>query len=87
MINRFYSVFYSCLLTLGITFLCLSQQVLAKKGFSIEETFKTHCIECHGAKEKVKGDKMINEIEESFNEIKEVEERKEEEIDLWEAEE
>ena len=39
------------------------------------------------AKEKVKGDKMINEIEESFNEIKEVEERKEEEIDLWEAEE
>ncbi len=39
------------------------------------------------AKEKVKVDKMINEIEESFNEIKEVEERKEEEIDLWEAEE
>ena len=39
------------------------------------------------AKEKVKVDKMINEIEESFNEIKEVEERKEAEIDLWEAEE
>ena len=56
MINRFYSVFSSCLLLSGITFLFLYQQVLAKKGFSIEETFKTHCIECHGAKEKVKGD-------------------------------
>ena len=37
------------------------------------------------AKEKVKGDKMLKEIEESYNEIKEVEEREEEEIDLWEA--
>ena len=37
------------------------------------------------AKEKVKEDKMLKEIEESYNEIKEVEEREEEEIDLWEA--
>ena len=37
------------------------------------------------AKEKVKEDKILKEIEESYNEIKEVEEREEEEIDLWEA--
>ena len=30
--------------------------VLAGNDFSIEDTFKTHCIECHGAKGKVKGD-------------------------------
>ena len=37
------------------------------------------------AKEKVKEDKMLKKIEDQFNEIKEVEER-EEETDLWEAE-
>ncbi|NBU87429.1 MAG: DUF1587 domain-containing protein, partial [Verrucomicrobia bacterium] len=30
--------------------------VLAGKEFSIEDTFKTHCVECHGAKGKVKGE-------------------------------
>ena len=34
----------------------LSQPIFANKNFSIEETLKTHCIECHGAKNKVKGD-------------------------------
>ncbi|MBT5915821.1 MAG: DUF1592 domain-containing protein, partial [Opitutae bacterium] len=32
------------------------QSVLAKKEFSIEDTFKAHCIECHGANGKVKGE-------------------------------
>ena len=36
-------------------------------------------------KEKVKEDKMLKKIEDQYNEIKEVEEREEEEIDLWEA--
>ena len=30
--------------------------VLAGKEFSIEDTFKTHCVKCHGAKGKVKGE-------------------------------
>ena len=34
----------------------LSQSVLAKKEFSIEGSFKSYCIECHGMKGKVKGE-------------------------------
>ena len=34
----------------------LSKPIFANKNFSIEETLKTHCIECHGAKNKVKGE-------------------------------
>jgi hypothetical protein len=33
-----------------------SQSVLAKKEFSIEGSFKSYCIECHGMKGKVKGE-------------------------------
>jgi hypothetical protein len=36
--------------------LFLLTPVLAGNDFSIEDTFKAHCIECHGAKGKVKGD-------------------------------
>ena len=34
----------------------LSQSVLAKKEFSIEGSFESYCIECHGMKGKVKGE-------------------------------
>ena len=34
----------------------LYQPIFANKNFSIEETLKTHCIECHGSKNKVKGE-------------------------------
>ena len=34
----------------------LIQSVLAKKDFSIEGTFMAHCVECHGANGKVKGE-------------------------------
>ena len=34
----------------------LSQSVLAKKEFSIEGSFKSYCIDCHGMKGKVKGE-------------------------------
>jgi hypothetical protein len=30
--------------------------IFAGRDFSIQETFQTHCVECHGAKGKVKGD-------------------------------
>ena len=43
-------------LFLGLIYLPPLPYTFAKKSFSIEETFKTHCIECHGAKDKVKGD-------------------------------
>jgi hypothetical protein len=33
-----------------------NQSVLAKKEFSIEGSFKSYCIECHGMKGKVKGE-------------------------------
>ncbi|MAK46505.1 MAG: hypothetical protein CMI24_04525 [Opitutae bacterium] len=56
MIQRFYRIFFSSLLFTGLTSLTLFQLAFAKKDFSIGETFKTHCIECHGAKDKVKGD-------------------------------
>ena len=36
--------------------LFLLTPVLAGNDFSIEDTFKAHCIECHGAMGKVKGD-------------------------------
>ena len=52
----FYKVFSYCLLNLGLIFLSLSQPIFANKNFSIEETLKTHCIECHGSKNKVKGE-------------------------------
>ena len=56
MIQQFYSVISSTLLFLGLIYLPPLPYAFAKKSFSIEETFKTHCIECHGAKDKVKGD-------------------------------
>ena len=56
MIQHFYRVIFSSLLSLGPTFALPFQYASASNGFSIEETFKTHCIECHGAKDKVKGD-------------------------------
>ena len=56
MIQQFYSVIFSTLLFLGLIYLLPLPYAFAKKSFSIEETFKTHCIECHGAKDKVKGD-------------------------------
>ncbi len=34
----------------------LSKSVLAKKEFSIEGSFESYCIECHGMKGKVKGE-------------------------------
>ena len=34
----------------------LSQSVLAEKEFSIEGSFESYCIECHGMKGKVKGE-------------------------------
>ena len=34
----------------------LSQSILAKKEFSIEGSFESYCIECHGMKGKVKGE-------------------------------
>ncbi|WP_407680180.1 DUF1592 domain-containing protein [Candidatus Chordibacter forsetii] len=34
----------------------MSQSVLAKKEFSIEGSFESYCIECHGMKGKVKGE-------------------------------
>ena len=52
----FYKVFSYCLLNLSLIFLSLSQPIFANKNFSIEETLKTHCIECHGSKNKVKGE-------------------------------
>ena len=56
MINRFYSVFSFCLLSLGVTFSFLSQQVLAKKGFSIERLLRLIVSNAMERKEKVKGD-------------------------------
>ncbi|MEK9784220.1 MAG: DUF1587 domain-containing protein, partial [Opitutales bacterium] len=56
MIQNFYRVSFFSLLYLGPTFVLPFQYASANNGFSIEETFKTHCIECHGAKDKVKGD-------------------------------
>ena len=56
MIQQLYRVISSSLLFLGPIYLIPLQYASANKGFSIEETFKTHCIECHGAKDKVKGD-------------------------------
>ena len=44
------------MLTAGMVYFFLIQSVLAKKNFSIEDTFKIHCVECHGAKGKVKGE-------------------------------
>ena len=44
------------MLTAGMVYFFLIQSVLAKKSFSIEDTFKVHCVECHGAKGKVKGE-------------------------------
>ena len=44
------------MLTAGMVYFFLIQSVLAKKDFSIEDTFKIHCVECHGAKGKVKGE-------------------------------
>jgi len=55
-IQHFYRVIFFSLLSLGPTFVLPFQHASASNGFSIEETFKTHCIECHGAKDKVKGD-------------------------------
>ena len=56
MIHHFYRVIFYSLLSLGPTFVLPFQYASASNGFSIEETFKTHCIECHGAKDKIKGD-------------------------------
>ena len=56
MIKQFYRVIFSSLLFLGPTIVLPLQYASANNGFSIKETFKTHCIECHGAKDKVKGD-------------------------------
>ena len=56
MIQHFYRVIFSSLLSLGSTFVLPFQHASASNGFSIEETFKTHCIGCHGSKDKVKGD-------------------------------
>ena len=36
--------------------LFLLTPILDGKEFSIVDTFKTHCVECHGAKGKVKGE-------------------------------
>ena len=44
------------LLFKALAFLFFPGQVFAGTKFSIEQTFKTHCIECHGAKDKLKGD-------------------------------
>ena len=34
----------------------LTKSIFAGNNFSIKETFKTHCIECHGANDKIKGE-------------------------------
>ena len=54
--NRYikkYSLFH---FIIGMVHFFLIQSVLAKKDFSIEGTFMAHCVECHGAKGKVKGE-------------------------------
>ena len=56
MIQQFYRVISLSLIFKGFTLLLFLQQSFATESFSIGETFKTHCIECHGAKDKVKGD-------------------------------
>ena len=57
MVNIRYKIKYHLsMLTAGMVYFFLIQSVLAKKDFSIEDTFKTHCVECHGAKGKVKGE-------------------------------
>ena len=56
MIQRFYRAFSCCLFFAGLVILSCFQQIFAKKGFSVQETFKTYCVECHGEKDKVKGD-------------------------------
>ena len=55
-INRHIKKYYLFPITVGMVYFFLIQPVLAKKEFSIEHTFKTHCVECHGAKGKVKGE-------------------------------
>ena len=57
MVNIRYKIKYLLsMLTAGMVYFFLIQSVLAKKSFSIEDTFKVHCVECHGAKGKVKGE-------------------------------
>jgi hypothetical protein len=57
MVNIRYKLKYLLsMLTAGMVYFFLIQSVLAKKDFSIEDTFKIHCVECHGAKGKVKGE-------------------------------
>ena len=56
MVNIRYKLKYLLsMLTAGMVYFFLIQAALAKKSFSIEDTFKVHCVECHGAKGKVKG--------------------------------
>ena len=54
--NRYIKKYSIFLFPVGMVYFFLIQPVLAKKEFSIEDTFKTHCVECHGAKGKVKGE-------------------------------
>ena len=55
-IDRYIKKYSILLFPVGLVYFFLIQSVLAKKEFSIEDTFKTHCVECHGAKGKVKGE-------------------------------
>ena len=55
-LNRYVKEYFLFLFTAGIVYFFLIHSALAKKDFSIEDTFKAHCVECHGAKGKVKGD-------------------------------
>ncbi|MDA8775562.1 DUF1592 domain-containing protein [Opitutales bacterium] len=54
--NRYIKKYSIFLFPIGVVYFFLIQSVLAKKEFSIEDTFKAHCVECHGAKGKVKGE-------------------------------
>ncbi len=55
-LNRYVKEYFLFLFTAVIVYFFLIHSALAKKDFSIEDTFKAHCVECHGAKGEVKGD-------------------------------
>ena len=54
--NRYMKENFLLMFSAGMVYFFLSLPVLAKNESLVVDAFKSHCIECHGAKGKVKGE-------------------------------